>query len=140
MEFPDVSSFPCPSPYRGCGGWQFGNQMHHLMRSFQSSIINITEGSIFRPLGKIFLEKFLGPILRAPPSSFLGKEPALCAFLPVHCHSKHKQRILVLVDCVTLAGKYQSAGKPPFGGQVSKEYQFAAGPRTPLRHFVALFP
>ena len=47
--------------------------------------------------------------LRAPPNSFLGKEPALFAFLPVHCHSKHKQRILVLVDCVTLAGKYQSA-------------------------------
>ena len=51
MEFPDVSSFPCPSPYRGCGGWQFGNQMHHLMRSFHPSIINITEGSISRPPG-----------------------------------------------------------------------------------------
>ena len=51
MEFPDVSSFPCPSPYRGCGGWPFGNRMHHLMRSFHSSIINITEGSIFRPPG-----------------------------------------------------------------------------------------
>ena len=139
MGFPDVSSFPCPSPYRGCGGWQFGNQMHHLMRPFHSSIINITEGSIFRPLGKIFLEKFLG-VPQGSAQLLSGKEPALRAFLPVHCHSKHKQRILVLVDCVTLAGKYQSAGKPPFGSQVSKEYQFAAGPRTPLRHFVALFP
>ena len=69
MEFPDVSSFPCPSPYRGCGGWQFGNRIHHLMRSFHPSIINIAEGSIFRLLGKKILEKFLGPILRAPPSS-----------------------------------------------------------------------
>ena len=41
MEFPDVSSFPCPSPYRGCGGWPFGNRIHHLMRSFHPSIINI---------------------------------------------------------------------------------------------------
>ena len=130
MGFPDVSSFPCPSPYHGCGGWQFGNQMHHLMRSFHSSTINIAKGSISRPPGgKDFLKIFL-VFLMAPPSSFLGKEPALRAFLPVHCHSKHKQRILVLVDCVTLAGKYRSAGKPPFGGQVSKEYQFAADPRT----------
>ena len=76
MGFPDVSSFPCPSPYRGCGGWQLGNQIHHLMRSFHSSIINIAEDSIFRPPGvKKILEKFLGPILRAPPSSFLRKEP-----------------------------------------------------------------
>ena len=50
MEFPDVSSFPCPSPYRGCGKRQFGNQIHHLMRSFQSSTINIVWGSFFRPL------------------------------------------------------------------------------------------
>ena len=40
------------------------------MRSFHSSIINIAEDSIFRPPGvKKILEKFLGPILRAPPSS-----------------------------------------------------------------------
>ena len=51
VGFPDVSSFPCPSPYRGCGKWQFRNRIHHLMRSFHSSIINITEGSIFRPPG-----------------------------------------------------------------------------------------
>jgi hypothetical protein len=51
MEFPDVSSFPCPSPYRGCGEGQFGNRIHHLMRSFHPSIINIAEGSIFRPPG-----------------------------------------------------------------------------------------
>ena len=54
MEFPDVSSFPCPSPYRGFGGWQFGNRIHHLMRSFHPSIINIAEGLIFRPPGKKF--------------------------------------------------------------------------------------
>ena len=40
-EFPDVSSFPCHSPYRGYGGWQSGNRMHHLMRSFHPSTINI---------------------------------------------------------------------------------------------------
>ena len=49
MEFPDVSSFPCPSPYRGCGEWPFGNRIHHLMRSFHPSDINIAEDSIFRP-------------------------------------------------------------------------------------------
>ena len=80
MEFPDVSSFPCPSPYRGCGGWQFGNRIHHLMRSFHPSTINIAEGSIFRLLGKKILEKFLGPILRAPPSSIPGKEPYVTCF------------------------------------------------------------
>ena len=59
MEFPDVSSFLCPSPYRGCGGWQFRNRIHHLMRSFHPSDTNIAEGSIFRPPGrKIFLEIF----------------------------------------------------------------------------------
>ena len=41
MEFPDVSSFPCPSPYRGYGGWQFRNRTHRLMRSFHPSSINI---------------------------------------------------------------------------------------------------
>ena len=56
MEFPDVSSFPCPSPYRGCGGWPFGNRIHHLMRSFHPSDINIAEDSIFRPLER---KKFL---------------------------------------------------------------------------------
>ena len=54
MEFPDVSSFPCPSPYRGCGGWAFGNRIHHLMRSLHPSTINIAEGSNFRPPGKNF--------------------------------------------------------------------------------------
>ena len=57
MGFPDVSSFPCTSPYRGCGGWQFGNRIHHLMRSFHPSIINIAEGSIFRPPGGKNFEK-----------------------------------------------------------------------------------
>ena len=50
VEFPDDSSFPCPSPYRGCRGWPFGNRIHRLMRSFHPSIINIAEGSISRPL------------------------------------------------------------------------------------------
>ena len=50
VEFPDDSSFPCPSLYRGCGGWPFGNRIHRLMRSFHPSIINIAEGSISRPL------------------------------------------------------------------------------------------
>ena len=58
MEFPDVSSFPCPSPYRGCGEWPFGNRIHHLMRSFHSSIINITEVSISRPPGKKILKNY----------------------------------------------------------------------------------
>ena len=76
MGFPDVSSFPCHSPYRGYGGWPFGNRIHHLMRSFHPSDTTIAEGSIFRPSGrKKFLEKFLGPILKAPPSFFLGKKP-----------------------------------------------------------------
>ena len=83
MGFPDVSSFPCPSPYRGCGGRPFGNRIHHLMRSFHSSIINIAEGSIFRPPWEKNFRKILGPILRAPPSSFLGKEPALRVSLSV---------------------------------------------------------
>ena len=51
-KFPDVSSFPCHSPYRGYGGWQSGNRMHHLMRSFHPSDTNIAEGSIFRPPGR----------------------------------------------------------------------------------------
>ena len=50
VEFPDDSSFPCPSLYRGCGGWPFGNRIHRLMRSFHPSIINIAEGSVSRPL------------------------------------------------------------------------------------------
>ena len=49
MEFPDVSSFPRHSPYRGYGGWPFGNRIHHLMRSFHPSDTNIAEGSIFLP-------------------------------------------------------------------------------------------
>ena len=56
MGFPDVSSFPCSSPYRGCGGWPFGNRIHRRMRSFHPSIINIAEGSIFRPPRKKFLK------------------------------------------------------------------------------------
>ena len=56
MEFPDDSSFPCPSLYRGCGGWPFGNRIHRLMRSFHPSIINIAEGSISRPLEKKILK------------------------------------------------------------------------------------
>ena len=34
--------------------------------------------------------------------------------------------------------KYQSAGRLPFGSQVSREYHFDLQPRTPPRHFVAL--
>ena len=81
MEFPDVSSFPCPSPYRGCGGWQFGNRIHHLMRSFHPSDINIAEGSIFRPPGrKIFLEIFsdLSSSLRPAPSWGRSLRYVLC--------------------------------------------------------------
>ena len=71
MEFPDVSSFPCSSPYRGCGEEPFGNRIHHLMRSFHPSDINIAEGSIFRPPGrKKFLKNFaaLSSGLRPVPS------------------------------------------------------------------------
>ena len=38
------------------------------MRSFHPSIINIAEGSIFRPPGKKIFKKFLGPILRKEPN------------------------------------------------------------------------
>ena len=60
VEFPDDSSFPCPSPYRGCGGWPFGNRIHRLMRSFHPSIINIAEVSILWPP---WMEKFFNSIL-----------------------------------------------------------------------------
>ena len=63
MEFPDVSSFPCSSPYRGCGEEPFGNRIHHLMRSFHPSDINIAEGSIFRPPGR---KKFLRNYFSVP--------------------------------------------------------------------------
>ena len=59
VEFPDVSSFPRHSPYRGYGGWPFGNRIHHLMRSFHPSDTNIAEGSIFLPPGKKKILKFL---------------------------------------------------------------------------------
>ena len=62
MEFPDDSSFPCPSLYRGCGGWPFGNRIHRLMRSFHPSIINIVESSISRPHLEKFFEKYGNPM------------------------------------------------------------------------------
>jgi hypothetical protein len=46
---------------------------------------------------------------------------------------------LVKADSVAVAAKYQSAGRLPFGSQVSVEYQSGLQHRTPLRHFVALF-
>ena len=67
VEFPDVSSFPRHSPYRGYGGWSFGNRIHHLMRSFHPSDTNIAEGSIFLPPWRKNFRKFLGPILKTPP-------------------------------------------------------------------------
>ena len=74
VEFPDVSSFLCPSPYRGCGGWQFRNRIHHLMRSFHPSDTNIAEGSIFRPPGrKIFLEIFSDLSSGLRPAPFWGR-------------------------------------------------------------------
>ncbi len=83
MEFPDVSSFPCPSPYRGCGKWQFGNRIHHLMRSFHPSTINIAEGAIFRPPGgKKFLKNFLDLSSGLRPAPFWGRSLTLRAFLP----------------------------------------------------------
>ena len=65
VEFPDDSSFPCPSPYRGCGGWPFGNRIHRLMRSFHPSIINIAKGSISRPLERKKFWKFISVFLSA---------------------------------------------------------------------------
>ena len=87
MEFPDFSSFPCPSPYRGCGGWQFGNQMHHLMRSFHPSIINIAEGSISRPPGGKNFEKLFqcSSVLR--PAPFCGRSLRYVFPFPSHRHS-----------------------------------------------------
>ena len=79
MEFPDVSSFPCPSSYRGCGGWQFGNRMHHLMRPFHSSIINITEGSIFRPPGKKILKNYFS-VPQGSAQILSGEEACVTCF------------------------------------------------------------
>ncbi len=87
MEFPDVSSFPCPSPYRGCGGWPFGNRIHHLMRSFHSSIINITEGSIFRPPGKKIFEKLFQCSSGLRPAPFCGRSLRYVLPFPSHRHS-----------------------------------------------------
>ena len=67
MEFPDVSSFPRHSPYRGYGGWPFENRVHHLMRSFHPSDTNIAEGSIFYPLGEKILENLLDLYSRLRP-------------------------------------------------------------------------
>ena len=51
-----------------------------------------------------------------------------------------RRRISVSAAYETNAIKYQSAGRLPFGSQVSVEYQSGLQHRTPLRHFVALFP
>ena len=40
----------------------------------------------------------------------------------------------------TFGSKYKSAGRLPIGSQGGVEYQFDLQRRTPLRHFVALFP
>jgi len=40
----------------------------------------------------------------------------------------------------TFGSKYKSAGRLPIGSQGGVEYQFGLQRRTPLRHFVALFP
>ena len=87
MGFPDVSSFPCPSPYRGCGGWQFGNRIHHLMKSFHPSDINIAEGSIFRPPGKKFLKNLLALSSGLRPAPFCGRSLRYVLPLPSHRHS-----------------------------------------------------
>ena len=50
-----------------------------------------------------------------------------------------RRRISVSAVYETNAIKYQSAGRLPFGSQVSVEYQSGLQRRTPLRHFVALF-
>ena len=78
VGFPDDSSFTCPPPYRGYRRWPFENRIHHLMRSFHPSVNNIVWGLIFRPPGKKFW-KIISVFLRASPSSFLRKEPALRA-------------------------------------------------------------
>ena len=46
----------------------------------------------------------------------------------------------VLEASETIGSKYKSAGRLPIGSQDSVEYQFGLQRRTPLRHFVALFP
>ena len=50
-----------------------------------------------------------------------------------------KRRILISTAYETNAIKYRSAGRLPIGSQFSIECHFASQPRTPLRHFVALF-
>ena len=70
----------------------------------------------------------------------LRKEPALHSYLPAgHCHPERKRRISVRIASDKIVSKYQSAGRPPFGGQVCVEYLFDWQRSTPLRHFVALF-
>ena len=87
MEFPDVSSFPCPSLYRGCGGWPFGNRIHRLMRSFHPSIINIAEGSISRPLERKNFENLFQCSSGLCPAPFRGRSLRYVLPLPSHRHS-----------------------------------------------------
>jgi|GEM_PF-5964688 len=85
------------------------------MRSFHPSTINIAEGSIFRLLGKKILEKFLGPIFRAPPSSipvgqakgrpFYGQaEGQLCPTWQSmqNCHLRKEPYVTCFPSCSTV--------------------------------------
>ena len=63
----------------------------------------------------------------------LRKEPALRPYLPAgHCHPERKRRISVKVDSVSVAAKYQSAGRLLFGNQFSIAHHSDLWPRTPF--------
>jgi hypothetical protein len=58
--------------------------------------------------------------LRASPSSFLGKEPTLRAYLPaLRVILSRRRRISVLEAYESIGSKYRSAGRLPFGSQFS---------------------
>ena len=94
----------------------FGNRIHHLMRSFHPSTINISEGSNFRPPGrKKFLKNFLdlSSGLRPAPfrsskqkeGPFMGRLRANFARLgnPMqNCHLRKEPYVMCFSSCSTV--------------------------------------
>ena len=69
----------------------------------------------------------------------MSMKSALREYLPaVRVILSRRRRILVRGTFDTSGGKYQSAGRSPFGDHVSVEYHYGMSPHAPLRHFVAL--
>ena len=74
-----------------------------------------------------------------------GKNDNVAPFLLYAGPTLVDSRILCRMRAVraayeTFGSKYKSAGRLPIGSQGGVEYQFGLQRRTPLRHFVALFP